>query len=215
MQMTVVIVDDHRSFADLLAAALNSVPGMSCVGTASTAAAGVELAVRLKPDVVIMDIQMPRQDGLGATRRIREEAPDTVVAVVTAHTDPEWVSRAAQAGACAFIPKDGSLSEMLEVLGRVRNGQMLVAPSAFRSGPTPAMRESRDSVPLLTQRELEVLRFLGQGQQANGIARLMGITLHTCRGYIKSIHTKLGVRSQLEAVIKAQHLGLIDGSFDH
>jgi DNA-binding NarL/FixJ family response regulator len=182
---------------------------MRCVGTASSAAEGVAAAERLRPSVVVMDIQMPRQDGLMATRRIREVAPDTVIAVVTAHRDPEWVSRAAQAGASAFIPKDGSLLEMIDVLTRVRQGQMLVAPSTFRGTPVRSRDTEEQAVPALTQREMEVLTYLGQGMQAKGIARVLGITLHTCRGYIKSLHNKFGVSSQLETVIKAQKLGLI------
>ncbi len=211
-EITILIVDDHRSFADLLEAALNTVSGMRCVGTASCAADGIARAAELKPDVVVMDIQMPRQDGLQATRRIRDVAPDTVIAVVTAHRDPEWVARAAHAGASAFIPKDGSLSEMIDVLRRVRPGQMLVAPSTFLSRPPKPPTEIE---PILTQRELEVLTYLGQGMQANGIARILGITLHTCRGYVKSLHSKLGAGTQLEVVIKAQHLGLIGSSHAH
>jgi DNA-binding NarL/FixJ family response regulator len=157
-----------------------------------------------------MDIEMPRQDGLAATRRIREVAPDAVVAVVTAHRDPDWVVRAAQAGASAFIPKDGSLAEMIDVLSRVQPGQMLVAPSTFAGGATrsPASA-SRGAVPQLTRREQEVLDCLGRGMQVKAIARVLGITLETCRGYVKSLHAKLGVRSQLEAVVKAQQLGLL------
>ena len=131
---SVLVVDDHRTFAELLAGALGA-SGMSCVGTASSADEGVAMALELQPDIVVMDIEMPRQDGLTATRRIREAAPMTIVAVVTAHRDPDWVVRAAQAGASAFIPKDGSLAEMIEVLSRVQAGQMLVAPSTFASGP--------------------------------------------------------------------------------
>ena len=101
---TVVIVDDHRSFAELLAAALENVPGMT-VGIATNPVRGLALVEELRPKVVVMDIQLPRQDGLVATRRIREVAPDTIVAVVTAHHDPQWVARAAQAGASAFIPR--------------------------------------------------------------------------------------------------------------
>jgi DNA-binding NarL/FixJ family response regulator len=208
-ETTILIVDDHKSFADLLSQALNTVDGLRCVATASTAAEGIALATRLRPSIVVMDINMPQQDGLQATRRLRQVAPDSIIAVVTAHRDPDWVSRAARAGASAFIPKDGSLSEMIDVLTRVRAGQMLVAPSTFRGGP-PRKEPPRDSsIPALTQRELEVLVCLGHGMQAKGIAKTMNITLHTCRGYIKSLHTKLGVSSQLEAVIKAQNLGLI------
>lgn len=208
-ETTVLIVDDHQCFAELLSAALNTVEGFRCVGTAATAAEGVALATRLKPGIVVMDINMPQQDGLQATRRIREVAPDSITAVVTAHRDPEWVSRAAQAGASAFIPKDGSLTEMIDVLTRVRSGQMLVAPSTFKGGPPRNQPALGAPVPSLTQRELEVLTCLGHGMQAKGIARTLGITLHTCRGYIKTLHSKLGVSSQLEAVVKAQNLGLI------
>src|SRR5664279_2166796 len=132
-ETTVLVVDDHVSFAELLAAALDNVPGMTCVGTASSAAEGIGRAAELRPTIVVMDIQMPRQDGLAATRRIREVAPDSVIAVVTAHSDPEWISRAAQAGASAFIPKDGSLKEMIDILRRIGPGQMLVASSTFKS----------------------------------------------------------------------------------
>jgi DNA-binding NarL/FixJ family response regulator len=206
----VLVVDDHRTFAELLSGALASA-GMNAIGTASSAAQAVAMAQDLQPDIVVMDIEMPRQDGLAATRRIREVAPNAVVAVVTAHRDPDWVVRAAQAGASAFIPKDGSLAEMIDVLSRVQPGQMLVAPSTFAGGGTrsSAPAGGRAPVPQLTRREQEVLDCLGRGMQVKAIARVLGITLETCRGYVKSLHAKLGVRSQLEAVVKAQQLGLL------
>ena len=207
---TILVVDDHRSFADMLSAALNTIEGMECLATAATAAEGIALAAQLRPTIVIMDIQMPGQDGLVAARRIREVAPETLIAVVTAHRDQEWITRAAQAGACAFIPKNGSLVEMIDVLRRVRFGQLLVAPSAYRSGPSMAPQSCVEPVPSLTGRELDVLNYLGQGMPARGIARVLGISVHTCRGYLKSVHAKLGVSTQLEAVIKAKRLGLID-----
>jgi DNA-binding NarL/FixJ family response regulator len=209
----VLVVDDHRTFAELLSGALASA-GMDAIGTAHSAAQAVAMAQDLQPDIVVMDIEMPRQDGLAATRRIREVAPDAVVAVVTAHRDPDWVVRAAQAGASAFIPKDGSLAEMIDVLSRVQPGQMLVAPSTFAGSAPRSSSEagSRDVVPQLTRREQEVLDCLGRGMQVKAIARVLGITLETCRGYVKSLHAKLGVRSQLEAVVKAQQLGLLSSA---
>ena len=205
----VLAVDDHRTFAELLSGALGSA-GMDAVGTAPSAAQAVAMAQDLQPDIVAMDIEMPRQDGRAAPRRIREVAPNAVVAVVTAHRDPDWVVRAAQAGASAFIPKDGSLAEMIDVLSRVQPGQMLVAPSTFAAGaPRSSAAGSQGAVPQLTRREQEVLDCLGRGMQVKAIARVLGITLETCRGYVKSLHAKLGVRSQLEAVVKAQQLGLL------
>ena len=213
--LRIMVVDDHRAFGDLLSFAVSTQPEMVCVGTATSAAQGVAMAVDLRPDVIVMDIVMPRQDGLAATRRIREVVPDAVIVVVSAHRDPQWVVRAAQAGASAFVPKDGSLDEMLDVLRRVRQGSMLVAPSVFSGGGAITIRATGEAVqpfPALTHREREVLAWLGKGLAPTAIARVLGISVHTSRGYVKSLLGKLGVRSQLEAVVKAQQIGLLDAA---
>ena len=209
--LRILVVDDHRSFAELLSLALSAEPDLGCVGIAASGGAAVAMARDLHPDVVVMDIEMPRQDGLAATRRLREIAPDAVIVVVTAHRDPQWVVRASQAGASAFVPKNGSLPEMLDVLRRARPGGMLVAPSAFVDAPavSPPPLPAAD-IPALTQREHDVLVWLGRGMAPKAISRVLGISLHTCRGYVKSLLAKLGVNSQLEAVLKAQQLGLIE-----
>ena len=208
--LRVLVVDDHRTFADLLSLALSSEPDLESVGTAGRAAEAVAMALEVKPDVVVVDIEMPRQDGLAATRRLREVLPDLVIVVVTAHRDPQWVLRATQAGASAFVPKNGSLTEMLDVLRRARNGGMLVAASAFGSTSAPAERAPATPRVDLTQRERDVLHCLSRGMAPKAIARVLGISLHTCRGYVKSLLAKLGVSSQLEAVVTAQRLGLIE-----
>ena len=207
----VLIVDDHRTFADMLAWSLEGA-GMTPVGIACSAAEAVTKAAELLPDIVVMDIEMPTEDGLSATRRIREVVPHAIVAVVTAYRDSDWVGRAAQAGASAFIPKDGSLAEMLDVLSHVRPGHLLVAPSTF-AGPAPEPAASpglREAGPVLTRREREVLDCLGRGMHVTSISRTLGIGQETCRGYIKSLHAKLGVNSQLQAVVRAQDLGLLE-----
>jgi DNA-binding NarL/FixJ family response regulator len=208
----VLIVDDHQTFAELLSFALSTEPDMQCVGTAGGGAEGVAMAQEMQPDIVVMDIEMPRQDGLTATRRVREVAPDAVIAVVTAHRDPDWVVRATQAGASAFVPKNGSLAEILDVLRRARPGSMLVAPSAFAGGgtSTAATAWTSPARPNLTQRERDVLACLGRGMAPKAISRVLGISINTCRGYVKSLLSKLEVNSQLEAVVKAQELGLLD-----
>jgi DNA-binding NarL/FixJ family response regulator len=208
-ETTVLIVDDHRCFADLLSAALSTVDGIRCLGTAASAAEGIAMVKELAPSVVVMDIQMPGTDGLVATRRLREASPATAVAVVTGHQDGEWVARAAQAGASAFIPKGGSLAEMIAMLKEAKPGRMSVAPSVLRRTPARVL-EPLDVHGELTARELEVLGYIGQGLQAKSIAKVMGISVHTCRGYIKGVYAKLQVSSRIEAVNRARQLQLLD-----
>jgi DNA-binding NarL/FixJ family response regulator len=207
VETTVVVIDDHRTFAEMLSSALDDAPGLRCVGTANSAAAGVALVQELQPDIVVMDLQMPHEDGLSATGRVRKVSPRSVIVVVTAHTAPEWVGRAAQAGASAFVPKNGSLQEMIAVLTRAQAGQMVVAPSAFAASGPP---EEVDATTRLGERELDVLRLLALGTSVKDMAPALGITVNTCRGYLKSVRGKLKVGSQLEAVLKARSLGLID-----
>jgi DNA-binding NarL/FixJ family response regulator len=206
----VLIVDDHQTFSELLAFALTTQPDLRCVGTADNGAQGVAMASELQPDIVVMDIEMPQMGGLSAARRIRDVAPSAVVAVVTAHRDPGWMVRATQAGASAFIPKNGSLAEMLDVLRRARPGGMLVAPSAFTVGAAATVVAATRALPALTPRERDVLGCLGKGMAPKAIARVLGISINTCRGYVKSLLEKMGVNSQLEAVVKAQELGMLD-----
>ena len=207
----VLVVDDHRAFADLLSRALSEV-GMRPIGTAHSAAQALAVARDSQPDLVLMDIQMPGQDGLTATRWIREVAPGAIVVALTAHREPDFVIRAAQAGVSGYISKNGSLAELLDVLSRVRSGQMLVAPSTF-GNPRPdedaAGHPPRDAVPELSPREHDVLGYLSQGMQVKAIARVLTITEETCRGYVKSLHSKLGARTQLQVLVNAQRLGLL------
>lgn len=206
----VLIVDDHQTFSELLAFALTSQPDLECVGTADNGAQGVAMAAELQPDIVVMDIEMPQMKGLSAAPRIREVAAGAVIAMVTAHRDPDWMVRATQAGASAFIPKNGSLAEMLDVLRRARPGGMLVAPSAFAAGAAATVVDTTRAVPALTPRERDVLACLGKGMAPKAIARLLGISINTCRGYLKSLLEKMGVNSQLEAVVMAQELGMLE-----
>jgi len=144
---------------------------------------------------------------LTATAKLREAVPDAVVAVVTAYTSSEWVSRAAQAGASAFVPKNGSLDEMIAILTSVQRGQMLVAPSTFA---TTVPATPTDPAPDLSRREIDVLQLLADGTPVKDMAPALGITVNTCRGYIKAVRQKLNAASQLEAVLKARQLGLLD-----
>jgi DNA-binding NarL/FixJ family response regulator len=207
-ETTVLVVDDHRLFADLLSATLETVPGIRCVGTATSAVEGIQRAAELSPSVVVMDIQMPGTDGLIATRRLRAASPGTAVAVVTAHADGEWLARASQAGASAFIPKAGSLTELVTMLKEAKPGRMAVAASLTRTRSVkPAPGHGFDQE--LTVAELEVLGYIGYGLQAKTIAKVMGISVHTCLSHIKSLYAKLQVSSRIEAVNRGRQLQLL------
>ena len=207
-ETSVLIVDDHQTFADLLGVALSSVPTIRCLGTAASAAEGLRLAQQLKPSVVVMDIQMPGTDGLAATRQLRQASPSTAVAVLTAHGDGEWVARAAQAGASAFIAKTGSLTEMVEMLLSAKPGPMAVAPSVLQTS-RQRTRTAQEPGCHLTKRELQVLGLLSQGLPTKSIARVLGISTHTCRGYVKIVYVKLGANSRIGALNRGRELHLL------
>ena len=131
----VLIIDDNPSYADLLTCALDTIDDIHCVGTATSAAEGFARLTELDPTVVMMDLMMPGLDGLAATRQLRQLSPDTAVAVVSAHSDTEWIARAEDAGASAYIPKGGSLTELIDVLRAATPGPMIVTPSLHTTWP--------------------------------------------------------------------------------
>jgi DNA-binding NarL/FixJ family response regulator len=206
---TVLVVDDHRTFSDLLELALAGEQGLECVGTAHNAAEALALAEQLRPDVVVMDARLGDDDGIATAAELTARFPEQRVVVLTAHADSVMMQRAADAGACCLLPKDGSLPDMLQALRTARRGGLVVHPALLRvlvtAQPAPAV-----NLPPLTPREQEVLLLLAEGVDARTIARRLGISVNTCRGYVKSIFLKLDAHSQLEAVAIARKHGLVD-----
>jgi DNA-binding NarL/FixJ family response regulator len=207
----IVVVDDHRTFAELLTGALQREPDLVSLGTAATVADGVRLCLALRPDLVVMDYHLPDGDGLGAAARILAEAPETRIVMLTGNPTPEALEEAAAIGICGFLPKDGSLATVLETLRHARNGCMTVHPLLLAESRNRARRAAAPAV-VLTQRETAVLRLLARGSDVRASAKALGISPNTCRGYVKAILAKLGAHSQLEAVVKASDLGLLGPS---
>jgi DNA-binding NarL/FixJ family response regulator len=217
--LRVLVIDDHEIFTELLSTALNRERDLVSVGHAATAEAGIEHCRRTRPDVVIMDVQLPDLDGLVATERVIAVSPWTRVVVLTAHATPEFMARAAAAGACAFLPKDGALSVLLDAVRFSRRGSLTIAPGLVTAGqPVPtgvpvgagAPIEHERVEPKLTPRERDVLGLMAQGKDVRGIGAELSITPSTCRTYVKAVLGKLGAHSQLEAVVVAARQGLVE-----
>jgi DNA-binding NarL/FixJ family response regulator len=167
------------------------------------------LVDRLRPDVVVMDVQVGADDGIAATARLTGRYPELRVVVLTAHADRATLDRATAADACAVLPKDGSLTEILGALRSARRGGLVVHPRLMRRIVTTSQPGSAPCTPVLTGREQEVLQLLAEGLDARATAKQLGISLHTCRGYIKSLLVKLQAHSQLQAVAIATRNGLV------
>ena len=200
----VVLVDDHRTFVELLQFALGSSPSMTCVGVAYTPEDGLEVIGEHQPDLVVMDHEFPgsQYDGIQATAAVTARFPDIHVVLLTGHADGDLLHRAAAAGARALLPKDGSLPDLLHALQTIGPGALLVHPGLIHNA---AARQ----VDPLSLREHDVLAMLAIGLRAQDIADQLGISKNTCRGYIKSLLCKLDAHTQLEAVANARRRGLV------
>jgi DNA-binding NarL/FixJ family response regulator len=207
--LRVLVVDDHRTFAELLTQAIDREPDLVSVGHANTGAGGVSMFALLRPDVVLMDLQLPDIDGFVATAQIVAMSPGVRVIMLSAHATATVVDKAVTSGACGFLPKDGHFADMLTTIRTARPGALAVDPALVtRLLDKPATARPTLERPL-SQRELAVLIHMADGRDVTNIAQEMSISSHTCRGHVKSVLSKLGAHSQLEAVIIAVRIGLI------
>ncbi len=205
-QIRILIVEDQRIVREGLRAVLEDEPEIAIVGEAADGQAALEQFARLRPDVVLMDLQMPVVDGPEATRRIRELAPEARILVLTTYATDEFIFKALRAGAQGYLLKDASADELLGAIRSVHAGQTLLAPAVaarlvqgVSAGPAEA----------LTPRELEVLTLVGQGRSNGEIAAQLAIAPRTAKVHVQNILGKLGATNRTEAVSIAVRQGLI------
>lgn len=208
-QTSVLVVDDHRVVADAIGMAINGEPDMHCVATAHNAAQARALAKHWRPDVIMMDVRLGADDGIELAAELIHDAPDVRVIVLSAFIDQALLTRSLNAGACALLPKDGSLDQILGALRSSTRGGFDIDPAVLRTLARSRANHHGAPVPRLTPREADVLRSLSDGADAVMIAKELGISVLTCRGYVKTLLRKLHAHSQLEAVVTANRLGLI------
>jgi DNA-binding NarL/FixJ family response regulator len=209
----VLIVDDHRSFAEALAFAIEAQEGLTCVAIAATAAEGFTAATRTRPDIVLVDMRLPDASGPVLVTKLHQFLPDLAIIALTAYADAASVSAAAQSGVCAFLRKECSVQEILATLRTAGEGPMMVDAATLGAMTQVALEPQRRTVEVdgirLTPREHEVLDLLAQAFDVRGVARRLGVSIHTVRGYVKSILAKFDAHTQLEAVVKARRLGVL------
>jgi DNA-binding NarL/FixJ family response regulator len=208
----ILLADDHTIFRYGLRAMLSSLPEYEVVGEATTGEEAVALTAELRPDVILMDVQMPGKGGIEATRRILETSPGVGVIVVTMFEDDDSVFAAMRAGARGYVLKGADKEEVFTVVRAVARGEAHFGPEiakrlmSFFSAPRSIAPS--EAFPELTAREREVLDLLAGGHSNAEITRQLFLSPKTVRNHISNIFTKLRVADRAQAIVRAREAGL-------
>jgi DNA-binding NarL/FixJ family response regulator len=211
--LRVVVADDHALVRSGIVGVLEG-GGLEVVGEAADGQEAVEQALRWQPDVVLMDVRMPRMDGIEATARLRRLHEPPHVLVLTTFDLDEYVFRALSAGAGGFLLKDAAPERLVEAVRTVATGEALLAPALTRRLIeryllTSAPRSGPDPVADLSPREREVWELLARGLSNAEIAASLVVTEATVKAHVTRLLTKLGVRDRVQAVVRAYETGLV------
>ena len=217
MTISVLVADDEALLRTAFTALINAEDDLQVVGEAADGKQAVELAARLAPDVVLMDVRMPVMDGIEATRRITTARGSRVLILTTFDLD-EYVFEALRAGASGFALKSRPLDELLSAIRTVAAGEALLAPSVTRrliahfAGQARTQKPQETRAPRglaeLTEREREVLALVAQGLSNAEIAQTLHVSLPTAKTHVSRILTKLGARDRTQLVVLAYESGL-------
>ncbi|WP_329792637.1 response regulator transcription factor [Lentzea sp. DG1S-22] len=211
MSLRVVLADDQDLVRAGFRVILGTEPGIEVVGEAGDGAQAVELVAELKPDVVLMDVQMPRMDGLEATRRILSADHGTRVVILTTFDREDYLFEALQAGASGFLLKNASPEDLVESVRVVARGDALLSPEVTRRVIARFSTSARERTrpPELTDREFEVLVELAKGASNAEIAATLFLGETTVKTHVSRVLTKLGLRDRTHAVVFAYERGIV------
>ncbi len=216
----VMIADDHALFRRGLEMVLAEEPGIEIVGQACDGSEAVQVAAEAVPDVVLMDIRMPKTTGIEAARAMKEVAPSAKIVILTISDEEEDLFEAIRAGASGYLLKDIPLDEVAAAVRSVHGGQSLINPSMagklLTEVATLARRDAEEEpskhapAPKLTEREMEVLRLVARGMNNRDIAKELFISENTVKNHVRNILEKLQIHSRMEAVMIAVREKLIE-----
>ena len=198
-----MIVDDHRLLRKGIARLLDLEPGMTVVAEAGNGEEAVEQFRRHTPDVTLMDLELPRMDGIEAITAIRREYPNARMIALTMYQGDEDIHRAVQAGAVAYLLKDTVPEVLIRVIHDVHAGRRVFPPEIL------AAIKGRAGQPALTSREVQVLELLAEGKRTKEIAAALGVTSDTANAHIKNIYSKFAVHGRGAVVSEAIRRGFI------
>jgi DNA-binding NarL/FixJ family response regulator len=214
-QVRVLLADDHALFREGLAGIISAQPDMQVVGEASDGLEAFVKAQELKPDLILMDVQMPGMDGLEAARQIKQILPDTIIVMLTVRGDDEMLFEALKNGAQGYLLKEIRSQSMLEMLRGALRGEAALSPSLagrvlseFRRLSKGGIAEKEDDSGL-TEREQQVLVEASRGATDKEIATTLNISLNTVKTHMRNILAKLQVRTRRDAARAAQAKGLL------
>ncbi|MGA8848211.1 MAG: response regulator transcription factor [Dehalococcoidia bacterium] len=211
-KLTILIADDHPLVREALHQSLEGEEDMKVVAEASDGEEAVKLASELKPNVVVMDIVMPRLNGIEATRKIKEIAPDTAILILTAYDDDEYVLGLLDAGAAGYLLKSARGRDLVGAIRAIRAGESVLHPKIIakllKRATTAPVREHKASG-LLSERESEILKLVTSGMSNKEIAEKLFLSQRTVKAHLTNIFNKLNVASRSEAIVKGLQWGLV------
>jgi NarL family two-component system response regulator LiaR len=214
MKTRILLADDHPLLREALSQVFSSEKDMEIVGEANNGEEAVNMTSQLKPDILVMDIMMPKFDGLEASRQIKKVAPNTAILILTAYDDDNYVLGLLEAGAAGYLMKSARGQDLVEAVRAIRAGESVLHPmiiekllkQAMIKPPGPVDRKIKE---LLSDREMEMLKLLATGMSNKEIADKLFLSLRTVKAHMSNIFTKMSVASRSEALVEALRKGLI------
>ena len=211
--LRLLIADDHLIVREGLRLILETEPGFELIGEASDGAEAIQLATELQPDVILMDLRMPRLDGLTAIERLGKEQPHIAIVILTTFNEDDLMRQGLQAGARGYLLKDTDRGTLFNTIRAAARGETLLQPEIIARLLAPSQNQSethsQETNIDLTDRELEVLTAVARGERNKEIAYRLGITERTVKAHLTSTYNKLGVDSRAAAVSEAMKLGIL------